>query len=224
MLGFGDLRSPIPAQPTEPPAAPPAKPAFKPPPHPDDFAPAIPPLAFSPQDIEDFPIEAEQEDVDPDEMTEAAAAPPPAPSPDSGRELSIEFLRRPPVPATSAQAPPRPPAPTPAATKPAPASPAPAVAPASVASATHAASASTSLSAHPPAATAFATLAAEVARLGVPESQRAAARAALTDVAQRLASGTLKWDSVCQVLTMAAAYPELARRAIPLIVPFLDVE
>jgi hypothetical protein len=234
MLGFGDLRSPTPAEPAEPPAAAPAKPAFKPPPHPEDFAPAIPPLAFSPQDIEDFPIESEQEDAG--EMIEAEEAPPPASTTDPGRDLSIEFLRRSPAAgaaAKAAQAPPR--APTapqsPTAPKPTPAAPpAPAkpVAPPSVAApsaaAAHGTSASTSVPAHSPAATAFATLAGEVARLGVPEGQRAAARAALTDMAQRLASGTLKWDSVCQVLTMAAAYPELARRAIPLIVPFLDVE
>ena len=75
-----------------------------------------------------------------------------------------------------------------------------------------------------PSAAAFTALAGEVARLGVPEGHRAAARAALLDMARGIDSESPTWDAICQVLTMAAAYPSLARRAIPLIVPFLDAE
>lgn len=74
-----------------------------------------------------------------------------------------------------------------------------------------------------PAATALMTLAGEVARLGVPEGQRAAARAALLDLARQLDEETATWDSIREFLWMVADYPRLAQRAIPLLVPYLDV-
>jgi hypothetical protein len=74
-----------------------------------------------------------------------------------------------------------------------------------------------------PAATAFTALAADVERLGVPEGQRAAARAALLDLARQLDDESATWDTVREFLWMVADYPRLAQRAIPLLVPFLDV-
>jgi hypothetical protein len=233
MLGFGDFHSPAapPAPTPPPPPAASAQPRFTPPPHPEDFAPPLPPLAFSPQDIEDFPIEPDEQAAEPVDLNEADAETlyvaedePPAPPADPSGDLSIEFLRRPSAMGAThpTQAPPR----APVAPPPAPAAPPALASPIAAPSPPAAARTSppTPIAAHSPAAAAFAMLAGEVARLGVPEGQRAAARAALTDIAHRLSSGTLKWDSVCQVLTMAAAYPELARRAVPLLVPFLDVE
>ena len=228
MLGFADPQSTDP-QPPAPPKS--TTPAFRPPPpHAEDFAHPLPPLAFSQQDIDDFPIEPEEQTEEAADLTDADAealeiAEDVPASADPSRDLAIEFLRRSPAmgAAEPAQPPPRASVVPPPAPPPPPALAPPAVAAPSPPAAAHTA-APKPIAAHTPAAAAFAMLAGEVARLGVPEGQRAAARAALTDMAQRLSSGTLKWDSVCQVLTMAAAYPELARRAVPLLVAFLDVE
>jgi hypothetical protein len=75
-----------------------------------------------------------------------------------------------------------------------------------------------------PAAAAFVALAGEVGRLGVPEGQRAAARAALLDFARQLDDDEATWDSIREFLWLVADYPALGRQAIPLLIPFLDLE
>jgi hypothetical protein len=221
MLGFGDLQqhggapSPTPAPPAradQPVVSPPPKRR----PEAEDFGPPLPPLTFSQEDIEDFPIDDEQDEAGAEELPELEADevevletnPQPSEDTDPSRDLAIEFLRRSPVLSATAKTPEPVHQPTTPIAVPAPATP-PAAAPAMARS---------------PAAAAFAGLAGEVGRLGVPEGQRAAARAALSDMARRIDDGSLGWDSICQILTMAAAYPELARRAVPLVIPFLDVE
>ena len=75
-----------------------------------------------------------------------------------------------------------------------------------------------------PTAAALVALAGEVDRLGVPDGQRAAARAALIDLARQLDEEIASFDSIREILWVVADYPALARRAIPLLISFLDLE
>ena len=75
-----------------------------------------------------------------------------------------------------------------------------------------------------PVAIALHALAGEVEGLGVPEGKRAAARAALTDLARQIEERTADWDTLRDAFNLAMDYPPLARRVVPLLVPFLDLE
>jgi hypothetical protein len=74
-----------------------------------------------------------------------------------------------------------------------------------------------------PAAVTLVALANEVAHFGVPESQRAAARAQLLDLARRFDEQTLTWEALRGAITFAMDYPALARRVIPMLIPYLDL-
>jgi hypothetical protein len=73
-------------------------------------------------------------------------------------------------------------------------------------------------------ATALVALAGEVASLGVPEGQRAGARAALIDLARQFDERSASWDSLRRLIGMVMDHPPLARRIVPLLVPYLDLE
>jgi len=73
-----------------------------------------------------------------------------------------------------------------------------------------------------PDAVAVATLAREIGKLDVPESQRASLRAHLTDLAKRIEADTLDWDALRESVGVAMEYPELARRLMPILLPWLD--
>jgi hypothetical protein len=73
-----------------------------------------------------------------------------------------------------------------------------------------------------PAAASLVALASEVARLGVPEGQRAGMRATLIELARRVDDRTLDWDSLRESFHAVLDYPPLARRVIPLLIPYLD--
>jgi hypothetical protein len=75
-----------------------------------------------------------------------------------------------------------------------------------------------------PVAATLTVLASQVAELGVPEGKRAATRAALTDLARQLEERTADWDTLQDAFQLAMKYPPLARRVVPLLVPFLDLE
>jgi hypothetical protein len=75
-----------------------------------------------------------------------------------------------------------------------------------------------------PVAATLTVLASQVAELGVPEGKRAATRAALTDLARQLEEHTADWDTLQDAFQLAMKYPPLARRVVPLLVPFLDLE
>jgi hypothetical protein len=72
------------------------------------------------------------------------------------------------------------------------------------------------------AATTLAALSSEVERLGVPEGHRAAVRAMLLDLARALDRQDVDWAMLSESMRLALAYPPLARRVIPLLVPYLD--
>lgn len=238
---------PAPSAPAPPPPAP-ARPSRV---EDDSFIPPRPAPAFAMSEEEDVPGDEYLEVDEPFEGEIASAPGSHAEEPAALPDMEIDFLSRvfkkpsppAPPPAPPAAARPAPPPVQPAAPAPRPAPPAkptPVAAPqarapeprptAQPAAAPRATPSPIPEPARPlgaagsPAATAFAAIAGEVDRLGVPEGQRAAARAALLDMARRIDDGTASWDSVCQILTMCAAYPAVARRALPLLVPYLEFE
>ncbi|MEO5988606.1 MAG: hypothetical protein ABIU54_12120 [Candidatus Eisenbacteria bacterium] len=73
-----------------------------------------------------------------------------------------------------------------------------------------------------PDAVAIFTLATDVSRLGVPEGRRAAARALMLDLARRVEANDADWASLRGTVTFAMEFPELARRLIPILLPWLD--
>jgi hypothetical protein len=73
-----------------------------------------------------------------------------------------------------------------------------------------------------PDAVAVATLAADVGRLGVPEGMRASIASRLVDVARRLDEGALDWALLRGTVTDAMQYPDLAKRLLPILLPWLE--
>jgi hypothetical protein len=65
-------------------------------------------------------------------------------------------------------------------------------------------------------------LATELDRLGVPEAQRPLARAFLMDLARLMEKGEVSWDVLRDAMQMVMQFPPLARRAMPLLLPYLD--
>jgi hypothetical protein len=73
-----------------------------------------------------------------------------------------------------------------------------------------------------PAAASLVALASEVAHLGVPEGQRAGMRATLIELARRVDERSVDWDSLRDSFHAVLDFPPLARRVIPLLIPYLD--
>ena len=65
-------------------------------------------------------------------------------------------------------------------------------------------------------------IAAEVDQLGVPEGHRARARAALMDLARELDESDVAWDVLRDAVHFVMEFPPLARRTLPLLLPYLD--
>lgn len=76
---------------------------------------------------------------------------------------------------------------------------------------------------HGTAAGRLLAIAAEVDRLGVPEGHRARARAALMDLARQLDDQDVAWDVLREAIHFVMEFPPLARRTLPLLLPFLDL-
>jgi hypothetical protein len=76
--------------------------------------------------------------------------------------------------------------------------------------------------AFPPAATEILGLAAAAAELGIPEGHRARVRATLTDLARSLDAGDVSWPVLREAVEFLMEFPPLARRALPLLLPYLD--
>ena len=66
------------------------------------------------------------------------------------------------------------------------------------------------------------TMAAMVDRLGVPPQRRAIVRAALIDLGRQLEAPPVQWAAIRQVLSFIMDYPQVARRVIPMLMPYLD--
>jgi hypothetical protein len=72
------------------------------------------------------------------------------------------------------------------------------------------------------AASEVLAMAAKLDQLGVPKLRRAMVRAALLDLADQLESPPADWVAIRQALAFVLDYPQIARRVIPMLVPFLD--
>jgi hypothetical protein len=73
-----------------------------------------------------------------------------------------------------------------------------------------------------PDAVALATYAVDLGRLGVPEAMRVSLAARLIDVARHIENGELDWALLRASVTDAMQYPELARRLLPVLLPWLE--
>jgi hypothetical protein len=73
-----------------------------------------------------------------------------------------------------------------------------------------------------PSAFALAALAGEVSALGVPAMHRSRVRAALQGLARHIDAHDLTWDELRRAVNVLMEFPQLGRRSLPLLVPFLD--
>ncbi len=65
-------------------------------------------------------------------------------------------------------------------------------------------------------------MAARLDQLGVPKHRRAMVRAALLDLADQIESPPVDWAGIRQAFAFVLDYPQIARRVIPMLVPYLD--
>jgi hypothetical protein len=75
---------------------------------------------------------------------------------------------------------------------------------------------------HTAAAAAVLAIASEIATMGVPEAQRPRARAAMLDLAHHLDRHDLTWDAMREAVSFVMGYPAIARRVLPLLLPYLE--
>ena len=68
----------------------------------------------------------------------------------------------------------------------------------------------------------MAAIATEVEAMGVPGPDCSRARAALLELADHFERRDLTWDTVRDAVRLLVAYPVVARRVLPLLVPHLD--
>jgi hypothetical protein len=73
-----------------------------------------------------------------------------------------------------------------------------------------------------PDAVAVATLAGDLTRLGVPDAATGDLRAALLELASQLDAGQPTWDALSVAVAGSMAFPDLARRLLPVLLPWLE--
>jgi hypothetical protein len=73
-----------------------------------------------------------------------------------------------------------------------------------------------------PSALAIMAMAVEIEALGVPEGERPRVREALLDLARNLDTAHLSWRQLRLTIAVVMEYPTIARRVLPMILPFLD--
>jgi hypothetical protein len=73
-----------------------------------------------------------------------------------------------------------------------------------------------------PDAIAVASMVQELGRLDVPAGRHAEVRARLLDLARRIEKGELEWTSLRKAVWFAMEYPEIARRLMPVLLPWID--
>ncbi len=73
-----------------------------------------------------------------------------------------------------------------------------------------------------PDAVAVATFAADLARFGVDEAARGTLRATLLELASALDHGSPEWPALRRAVSDAMAYPDLARRLVPVLLPWFE--
>jgi hypothetical protein len=62
----------------------------------------------------------------------------------------------------------------------------------------------------------------ELTEFGVPTSRQSETRARLLDLARRIEANKLEWNALRKAVWFAMEYPELARRLMPLLLPWID--
>jgi hypothetical protein len=65
-------------------------------------------------------------------------------------------------------------------------------------------------------------LAAQLEALGVPASDGVFIRAALVDLGRQAGTSVPSWFAVRDTIALSLAHPRLARRLLPLLMPYLD--
>jgi hypothetical protein len=73
-----------------------------------------------------------------------------------------------------------------------------------------------------PDAIAVASMVHELGRLDVPAGRQPEVRARLLDLARRIEKGELEWTSLRKAVWFAMEYPEIARRLMPVLLPWID--
>jgi hypothetical protein len=73
-----------------------------------------------------------------------------------------------------------------------------------------------------PDAIAVASMVHDLARLDVPAGRQPELRARLLDLARRIEQGELDWSALRKAVWFAMEYPELARRLMPVLLPWID--
>jgi len=73
-----------------------------------------------------------------------------------------------------------------------------------------------------PSALAIMAMAVEIESLNVPEGERPRVREALLDLARNLDTPHLSWRQLRLTIAVVMEYPTIARRVLPMILPFLD--
>jgi hypothetical protein len=73
-----------------------------------------------------------------------------------------------------------------------------------------------------PDAIAVASMMDELTLLGVPTTRQSETRARLVDLARRIESAELEWNALRKAVWFAMEYPEVARRLMPLLLPWID--
>ena len=73
-----------------------------------------------------------------------------------------------------------------------------------------------------PDAIAIASMFDELTAMGVPTSRQSEARARLLDLARRIEAEDLPWSALKKSVWFAMEYPEVARRLIPMLLPWID--
>jgi hypothetical protein len=62
----------------------------------------------------------------------------------------------------------------------------------------------------------------ELTLLGVPVTRQSETRARLLNLAHRVEGADLEWNAIRKAVWFAMEYPEVARRLMPLLLPWID--
>jgi hypothetical protein len=73
-----------------------------------------------------------------------------------------------------------------------------------------------------PDAIAIISIVDELTTLGVPVTRQSETRARLLDLSRRVETNELDWNSLKKAVWFSMEYPEVARRLMPLLLPWID--
>jgi hypothetical protein len=73
-----------------------------------------------------------------------------------------------------------------------------------------------------PDAIAVGSMVNDMTRMAIPAERQPEVRARLVDLARRIEQGELEWSALRKAVWFAMEYPELARRLLPVLLPWID--